>query len=412
MTLSDIKEPHIDKVRLDFPLVQRKARGKPIIYLDNAATTLKPKSVSERVANYYLLETANIHRGVHFLSEQGTKAYEDVREKVRQFLNIRETAEIIFTSGTTDSINLLAHSYGRAFIKEGDEIIISHMEHHSNIVPWQLLCEEKGCVLKVAPINDAGELEFDEFEKLLGPKTALVSMVYVSNILGTVNPVKKVIEAAHAYDVPVLIDAAQTVSHMPVDVQELDCDFLAFSAHKILGPTGSGVLYGKRKFLDKMPPYRSGGDMISSVSFEKTTFNKLPYKFEAGTPHMAGVIGLGAALDYIQSIGWDFIMNQEEKLLDYATEGLKSIDGLTIIGTAKHKASLISFVLDQIHPHDIGTLVDQEGVAIRTGHHCAQPVMDRFGIPATARASFAFYNNLEDVDRLLVAIEKVKDIFQ
>ncbi len=407
-----MKTLNFSKIRDDFPILKRLIHGYPLAYLDNAATTLKPKAVVDRMAQYYSMETANIHRGVHFLSEQGTLAFENAREKVRQFIGAHKTTEIIFTRGTTESINIVAQSYGRSMLKQGDEILITHMEHHSNIVPWQMLCLEKGCVLKVAPINDTGELIFEEFEKLLSPQTKLVSVSALSNSLGTVNPVKRIIQAAHAHEIPVLIDGAQAASHQTINVSEWDCEFFAFSGHKMFGPTGVGVLYGKEDLLNKMPPMQGGGDMIASVSFEKTTYNVLPYKFEAGTPHIAGVIGLGEAIDYIHSIGMDNIQKQERALLEYGIKALSSVPGLRLIGTAKDKSAILSFILDDIHPHDIGSILDQEGIAIRTGHHCTQPVMDRFGVPATARASLAFYNTREDIDRLTKALFKVKDIFQ
>lgn len=395
----------------DFPILGREVHGKRLAYLDNAATTLKPQSVVDRLAQHYLMETSNIHRGVHHLSEMATRDFEASREKVREFINARETAEIIFTSGTTESINLITQSFGRSQFKEGDEILITGMEHHSNIVPWQMLCEETGAVLKVVPLNDKGEIIYEEFEKLLTEKTKFLSIVYISNALGTINPVREMIAAAKKFDVPVLIDAAQTVAHTAIDVQELDCDFMAFSGHKMFGPTGVGVLYGKKDRLEALPPWKGGGDMILSVTFEKTIYNKLPARLEAGTPNIAGVIGLGAAIDYINDIGWEFIEQTEESLLRYGTEILSNIDGLRIIGTAKKKAGVISFWMDDVHPHDIGTLLDHEGVAIRTGHHCAQPVMKHFGIPATARASFSIYNTKEDFDQLAAAIVKIKEMF-
>lgn len=395
----------------DFPILGREVHGKRLAYLDNAATTLKPQSVVDRLAQHYLMETSNIHRGVHHLSEMATRDFEASREKVREFINAKETAEIIFTSGTTESINLITQSFGRSQFKAGDEILITGMEHHSNIVPWQMLCEETGAVLKVVPLNDKGEIIYEEFEKLLTEKTKFLSVVYISNALGTINPVREMIAAAKKFDVPVLIDAAQTVAHTAIDVQELDCDFMAFSGHKMFGPTGVGVLYGKKDRLEALPPWKGGGDMILSVTFEKTIYNKLPARLEAGTPNIAGVIGLGAAIDYINGIGWDFIEQTEESLLQYGTEVLSNIDGLRIIGTAEKKAGVISFWMDDVHPHDIGTLLDHEGVAIRTGHHCAQPVMKHFGIPATARASFSIYNTKEDFDQLAAAIVKIKEMF-
>lgn len=402
---------NVTKIRKDFPNLHVKVRGKPLIYLDNAATTFKPQCVIDALENHYKSGTSNIHRGVHFLSEQATAQFEASRVKVQKLLNAKESCEIIFTRGTTESINLVAHSYGRAFLHKGDEILISGMEHHSNIVPWQMLCEEKGCVLKVIPLNDKGEIIWEKFEALLTPKVKLVSIVYISNSLGTINPIKKIIDAAHSHKIPVLIDAAQAMSHRPIDVQYFNCDFLAFSGHKLFGPTGVGVLYGKKALLDKMPPYQGGGDMIASVTFEKTTYNVLPHKFEAGTPNVADVIALGAAIDYIESIGLENISAYEEKLLEYGTKRLKEIPGLRLIGTAAEKVSILSFVLNNIHPHDIGTLVDQEGVAIRTGHHCTQPVMQHFKVPATARAALAFYNTKEEIDRLVNAIKKVKKVF-
>ena len=402
----------VDTIRGDFPNLHIEVHGEPLVYLDNAATTFKPQAVIDTVANHYETGTSNVHRGVHTLSQQATAAFERSRDKVRDFIGANKSCEIIFTKGATDAINLVADSYGGAFLNKGDEIIISEMEHHSNIVPWQMLCESKGCVLKAAPFNDQGKLVFEEFEKLLSPKTKLVAMVYVSNSLGTVNPVKDVINAAHQQGAVVLIDAAQTLSHLPVNVQALDCDFLAFSGHKLFGPTGVGVLYGKEELLNAMPPYQGGGDMIASVTFEKTTYNVLPYKFEAGTPNVAGVIGLGAAIDYVRLIGLKAITEYERELLAYGTEALSSIDGLRLVGTAKNKASILSFVLENIHPHDLGTIVNEEGVAIRTGHHCTQPVMNHFGVPATSRASLAFYNTKEEIDRLVRTIHKAKEIFK
>lgn len=400
------------KIRKDFPNLHIKVRGKSLVYLDNAATTLKPQCVINAIEKYYKSGTSNVHRGVHYLSEQATAAFEESREKVRQFLNAKETHEIIFTRGTTESINLAAYSYGRHFLKRKDEIVISAMEHHSNIVPWQILCKEKGCILKIAPMNKNGELILEEFEKILSPRTKLVSMVYVSNSLGTINPTKRIIELAHKKGVPVLVDAAQAVGHIPIDVQDLDCDFLAFSGHKLFGPTGVGVLYGKEKFLEKMPPFLSGGDMIASVTFEKTTYNVLPYKFEAGTPNVADVIGLGAAIDYIQKLDWNHVLKHEKALLAYGTKILQGISGLKFIGKAKEKIAIFSFILPGIHPHDIGTLVDQEGIAIRTGHHCTQPIMKFFNVPATCRASLAFYNTKEELNKLAAAIKKARKVFK
>jgi cysteine desulfurase / selenocysteine lyase len=401
----------VEKFRKDFPILNIKVRGKNLCYLDNAATTQKPRQVIDSISKYYLEENSNIHRGVHFLSEAATAGYENAREKVRQFINAKSLSEIIFTHGTTEAINLISNSFG-SFIKENDEIIISEMEHHSNIVPWQMLCKQKNAKLKISPINDKGELRFDEFEKLFNEKTKLVSIAYVSNSLGTINPVKKIIQAAHKHGVPVLLDAAQAVNHLPVDVQELDCDFLTFSGHKLYGPTGIGVLYGKEVLLEKLPPFMGGGDMIAKVTFEETTYNQLPFKFEAGTPDIAGAIGLGAAIDYVTSIGLPEIFQYEKELLEYAERKLSEIEELRIIGTAENKCSVISFVLDNIHPHDVGTFLDFEGIAVRTGHHCTQPVMDRFGIPATSRASFGLYNTKEEADILADGIKKVIEVFK
>lgn len=397
-------------MRRDFPVLNQLARGKPLIYMDNAATTLKPTVVVEAVAEHYRMGAANVHRGVHFLSEEATRKFDAARETVRAFLNAKEAAEVIFTSGTTGAINLVAHSFG-GMLKAGDEIIISEMEHHSNIVPWQLLCQRQGTILRVAPINDAGELLLPELERLMNARTRLVALVAVSNALGTINPIEQVIAMAHSRDIPVLLDCAQAVAHKPLDVQALGVDFLAFSAHKLFGPTGVGVLYGRRAALDLMPPFLSGGDMIRSVSFAKTTYAELPAKFEAGTPHIAGVIGLGAAINYINGVGLHHIAAAEAELLQYGTECLRQIKGLTLVGTAAHKTSILGFTLNDIHPHDIGTLLDQEGIAIRAGHHCTQPLMQRFGLPATARASLAFYNTKAEIDALVVAIEKTQRLF-
>ncbi len=402
---------NVQKLRQDFPNLGLKVYGKPLVYLDNAATTFKPQCVIDAVSQYYAQGTSNVHRGVHFLTEQATKDFEGSRQSVQQFLNAKSAQEIIFTRGTTESINLVAQSFGRTFLKAGDEIVISHMEHHSNIVPWQILCQQAGCILKAAPMNEKGELIWDEFIRLLTPKTRLVSIVYVSNSLGTVNPVVQIIKEAHSRGIPVLVDGAQAVTYGPVDVQALDCDFFAFSGHKIFGPTGIGILYGKQKLLESMPPYQGGGDMISSVTFAKTTYNVLPYKFEAGTPAVAEVIGLGAALNYVQAIGLENMAAHKKELLLYGTKVLTSIPGVRMIGTAKEKSSVLSFVVEGIHPHDLGTIVDQEGVAIRTGHHCTQPTMDFFKVPATARASLAFYNTKEELDILGKAIYKAKEVF-
>ena len=401
----------VDEVRRDFPILSEKVYGKPLVYLDNAATSQKPQLVIETLQKYYSLENANIHRGIHFLSERATQAYEDARAKVRGFLNAAESREIIFVRGTTEAINLVAQSYGRKFIGEEDEIILSAMEHHSNIVPWQILCEQVGARLRIIPMNDDGELLIDEYERLLSDRAKLVAVTHLSNALGTINPVKQIIQIAHRHGVPVLVDGAQAVPHLEVDVRDLDCDFYAFSGHKLYGPTGVGVLYGKASLLDAMPPYQGGGDMIRSVTFEKTLYNVLPYKFEAGTPNIAGGIGLGAAIDYLSQVGLELVTAYERELLDYATEAVSTISGVRIIGTAKEKAGVLSFVLDGVHAHDIGTILDQEGIAIRTGHHCAMPVMQRFGVSATARASLAFYNTREEVDALVGAIHKVKRVF-
>jgi cysteine desulfurase/selenocysteine lyase len=401
----------INKIRGDFPILKKKVHGKNLVYLDNAATTQKPVQVLNELEDYYCTKNANIHRGVHALSQQATDSFESARIKIKQFINALGKNQIIFTRGTTEAINLVAQSYGRANVKEGDEIIISHMEHHSNIVPWQMLCREKNAKLRIIPIDDNGELIFEEFENLINERTKLVSIVYVSNSLGTVNPVKQIIDYSHQFDIPVLVDAAQAVNHLSVDVQNLDCDFLAFSGHKIYGPTGIGALYGKVDLLDKMPPFQGGGDMIAKVTFEKTTYNELPHKFEAGTPDIAGAIGLGAAIEYVSKIGIENIKDHETDLLNYATKEVSKIPGLRIIGNAKEKMSVLSFVLENIHPHDIGTFLDFEGVAIRTGHHCTQPVMQRFNIPATSRASFAMYNTKEEVEVLVNGLRKVIEVF-
>ena len=402
----------ITAVRKDFPILASQVHGKPLVYLDNAATSQKPKCVIDALTRFYQLDNANIHRGVHQLSERSTESYEAARDKTRRFLNAAATRSIIFVRGATEGINLVARTFGGANVRAGDEIVISAMEHHSNIVPWQMLCEEKSAVLRVIPINDRGELEFDQFEKLLNHRTKLVAVSHVSNALGTINPVREIVKAAHGWNVPVLIDGAQAVPHMKVDVQDLDCDFYVFSGHKVFGPTGIGVLYGREQLLEAMPPWQGGGDMIRSVSFEKTTYNGLPYKFEAGTPDIAGVIGLGAAIDYLEQIGMDAVAAHENDLLRYGTRALESISGLRLIGTAREKAGVLSFVIDGVHPHDAGTILDREGVAVRAGHHCAQPVMDRFGVSSTTRASLAFYNTREDIDALVMGIQKVKEIFK
>ena len=414
-----VETPHIEKIsfnvekiRNDFPILKELIHGKPLCYLDNAATTQKPQVVIDSLVKYYSTINSNIHRGVHYLSGTATDAYENARAKVRKFINATSEKEIVFTRGTTESINLVANSFGRNNLNEGDEIIISGMEHHSNIVPWQLITAEKKATIKIIPFTDEGELILDEFEKLISESTKIVSVVYVSNSLGTVNPVKQIIETAHKYDIPVLIDAAQAVNHLPVDVQELDCDFLAFSGHKIYGPTGIGVLYGKENLLDRMPPYMGGGDMISKVTFEKSTYNELPFKFEAGTSNIAGAVGLGTALDYVSNVGLETISKHENELLDYATQSLSQVEGLKIIGNAGKKSAVISFVFDNIHPHDIGTFLDFEGVAVRTGHHCTQPVMDRYNIPATTRASLAMYNTKDEIDVLVNGLKKITEVFK
>ena len=401
----------VQKFRKDFPILNQQVHGKPLVYLDNAATTQKPLSVIETEDRYYREYNANIHRGVHLLSQQATKAYEDARVKIQKFLNAAQSSEIIYTRGATEGINLVAQTWGRKNVQTGDEIVISAMEHHSNIVPWQMLCEEKGAQLRVIPINDAGELLMDEFKKLITAKTKLVAVTHVSNALGTINPIAEIIQYAHSKGVLVLIDGAQSVPHVKVDVQALDCDFYVFSGHKIYAPTGIGVLYGKLKHLETMPPYQGGGDMIASVTFEKTIYAKPPHKFEAGTPHIAGVIGLGAALDYVSAIGLDRIAAHEHELLVYGAKVLSQFKEVRFIGTASEKAGVISFTLGDIHPHDIGTILDRHGVAIRAGHHCAQPVMERFDIPATARASFGLYNVKEEIDVLAQAIQKTLEVF-
>jgi cysteine desulfurase / selenocysteine lyase len=400
----------VQRVRRDFPVLQEKIHGKPLVYLDNAATTQKPLAVIEAIENYYRHDNSNIHRGVHALSERATEAYEKVRMAAQKFLNAADSKEIIFVRGTTEAINLVAQTYGRKNVGSGDEVLITALEHHSNIVPWQLLCEEKGAKLRVAPINDRGELLLEDFAKLLGPKTKIVAFGHLSNALGTINPVREIVRMAHARNIPVLVDGAQAAPRMKVDVQTLDCDFYAISGHKMYGPTGIGVLYGKTHLLEAMPPYQGGGDMIASVTFEKTVYNRLPYKFEAGTPNIADTIGLGAAIDYLNELGLDGIEKHEADLLVYATAKVEGIPGVRIVGTAHEKAGVLSFVMDDIHPHDIGTILDSEGIAVRTGHHCAQPVMQRFNIPATARASFGLYNTREEVDALVAGIHRVREV--
>ena len=401
----------VEKIRSDFPILAEKIRNKPLVYLDNAATCQKPQAVIDSIVHLYSHDYANVHRGVHTLSVRSTDLFENARTKVKNLMNAASEKEIIFVRGATEAINLVAQTYGKANIKPGDEIIITAMEHHSNIVPWQMLCEQTGAVLKVAPMNLEGELIFAEFEKLISNKTRLVSVVHMSNALGTINPVKEIIAIAHAQGIPVLLDGAQATPHMTVDVQDLDCDFYVFSGHKLYAPTGIGVLYGKQALLEAMPPYQGGGDMIRKVTFEETEYNVLPYKFEAGTPDIAGVVGLGAAIDYLTAIGMDKIAAYEAELLAYATEKAQQIKGLRIIGEAKHKGAILSFVLDKIHPHDIGTMLDSLGIAIRAGHHCAMPVMDFYKVPATARASFAMYNTKEEIDVLMNGIESLIEVF-
>jgi cysteine desulfurase/selenocysteine lyase len=402
----------VEKVRNDFPILSRSARGKRLVYLDNAATTQKPQAMIDRIVRYYTLENSNVHRGVHYLSEIATIEFENARGTVQRFINARDIKEIVFTRGTTEAINLVSQSWGRANVRAGDEILITAIEHHSNIVPWQMLCAEKGATLRVAPVNDRGELIVEELEAMLNPRVRLVAVGHASNALGTINPIRRIVAAAHANGSLVLVDGAQGVPHMRVDVQALGCDFYAFSAHKVYGPTGIGVLWGREALLDAMPPWQGGGDMILSVSYEKTTYNALPYKFEAGTPNIEGVIGMAAALDYVGGIGLDAIAAHEHDLLEYATARLLEIDGLRIIGRAAEKAAVISFVLEGVHPHDIGTILDQEGVAVRTGHHCAQPLMMRFNVPATGRASFGLYNTREEADALVEGLHKVIEVFR
>lgn len=413
--ISDLINPDITfdphKYRRDFPILNRKINGVDLVYLDNAASTQMPQQVIDAFIEYQSNHHSNVHRGVHTLSQEATEMYESVREKVRILLNAGSTAEIVYTSGATDALNLIAHSYGRTFLKPGDEILISNMEHHANIVPWYLLAKEIGIVIKVIPITDSGEIDIDAYKKLFTEKTRLAAFNHVSNALGTVNPVTELTKIAHSNGVLVVVDGAQAVPHKKVDVQELDCDFYVFSSHKLFGPTGLGILYAKKELLNKMPPYRGGGDMIRSVSFDEITFNDLPYKFEAGTPAISQVIMLGEAIDYVKSIGLDRIYEYEDSLLEYATQRIAEISDLRIIGTAKEKASVLSFVMKNIHPHDIGTILDQYGIAVRSGHHCAQPVMDRLGIAATTRASFSFYNTKEEVDALIEGLHKVKEVF-
>lgn len=402
----------VERVRADFPALHQKVHGASLVYLDNAATSQKPRAVTDAMLHYYQADCANIHRGVHTLSERATRSYENARGTVQRFLNAASDKEIVFTRNTTEGINLVAQSWGRKHIGAGDEIVISHLEHHSNIVPWQMLCEEKGARLRVIPINDRGELIFEEYERLLGPRTRLVAVSQMSNALGTINPVRRILDAARSVGSKVLIDGAQGIAHLPTDVRALDCDFYVFSSHKLCGPTGSGVLYGKAALLEDMPPWQGGGDMIRTVTLEKSTWNAIPYKFEAGTPDVGSTIGLAAAIDYVQRIGLDAIAAQEQELLAHATEAVQRVPGVRLIGTAREKASVLSFVIEGIHPHDIGTILDREGIAIRAGHHCAQPVMDRFGIAATARASFAFYNTHEEVEALVRGLNRVVELFR
>ena len=398
-------------IRRDFPILRQRIHGKPLVYLDNAATTQKPQVVIDRMTRYYAEENANIHRGVHALSDRATEAYEAARETVRGFVNAAHSREIIFVRGATEGINLVAQTYGRAHVGPGDEIVLSEMEHHSNIVPWQILCEEKGARLRIVPMTDAGELRLDEYERLLSARTRLVSVTHVSNALGTINPVAEMIRLAHARGIAVLLDGAQAVAHMPVDVRRLDCDFYVFSGHKVLGPTGIGALYGRAALLEAMPPYQGGGDMISSVTFERTQYNVLPNKFEAGTPNIAGALGLAAALDYLTTLGLEWVTAHERDLLGYGSEALSQVPGLRLTGTAPQKAAILGFVLDDVHPHDIGTILDRAGVAIRAGHHCCQPLMARLGVPATARASLALYNTRDEIDILVGALQGVRKVF-
>jgi cysteine desulfurase/selenocysteine lyase len=401
----------VERLRADFPILKLRVNGKPLVFLDSAASSQMPQPVLDRWIRYQTTQHANIHRAVHYLSETATAEYESARRKLQAFINARDESEVVFTSGTTDAINLVAHGYGRRFIGAGDEIVLTTLEHHANIVPWQMVAEEKGARIRVVPVNDRGELAMEEYLKLLGPRTRLVGVTHVSNALGTVNPVREMIAAAHEKGIPVLVDGAQAVPHMNVDVQALDCDFYAFSGHKMFGPTGVGVLYGKAAWLEKMQPFKGGGDMILSVTFEKTVYNTIPFKFEAGTPPIAAAITLGAAVDYLAGIDMAEIQAHDTDILDYATREINRIPGVRIIGTAEKKAGVISFTVDGVHPHDVGTLLNDEGIAVRTGHHCAQPVMQRFGIPATSRASFAFYNTLPEVDALVAGIKKVQKVF-
>lgn len=408
----DAKSFDIEKVRKDFPLLDQEVFGYPLVYLDNAATTQKPVDVLDTLSKYYAYDNSNVHRGVHYLSQKATDQFEEARKTVQGFINAKHEHEIIFTKGTTESINLVAYSFGRAFIKKGDAVVISALEHHSNIVPWQIICDQVGAELRVIPMTDSGELHMEKYKSLLDDQVKIVSVNYVSNALGTVNPVKEIIESAHKKGIPVLLDVAQAIQHFPIDVQEMDVDFLAFSSHKLFGPTGTGVLYGKEKYLNQMPPYQGGGEMIETVTFEKTTFNQLPFKFEAGTPHIAGIIGLDAAIKYVQKIGLDHILKYEEDLMDYAVKTLSGIDQLQFVGTPSKRSGAISFNIKGIHPYDVGELLDKQGIAVRTGHHCAEPIMDYYKIPGTVRASFSFYNTHEEIDRLAAGIRRAKQMLQ
>jgi cysteine desulfurase/selenocysteine lyase len=401
----------VTRIREDFPILRRRVHGKPLVYLDNAATTQKPDVVVDRLVRYYREENANIHRGVHALSVEATEAYDAARERVRRFLNAADAREIVFVRGATEAINLVAATYGRMHVAAGDDNVVAEMEHHSNIVPWQMLCQQKGARLRVAPITDAGELRLDAYEGLLGPRTRLVAMTHVSNALGTINPVAEIVRQAHDRGIPVLVDGAQAVAHMPVDVQAIGCDFYVFSGHKVFGPTGIGVLYGRAALLEAMPPYQGGGDMIRSVAFEGTSYNDVPYKFEAGTPHIAGAIGLAAAIDYLTARDLERVSAYERELLAYGTQALAAVEGVRLVGTAPEKAGILSFVMDDVHPHDIGTILDRQGVAIRAGHHCCQPLMARLGVPATARASLALYNTRDEIDALAASLRQVRAVF-
>ncbi|PKD44782.1 cysteine desulfurase [Rhodohalobacter barkolensis] len=410
--VKDIPAIDFSEFRKDFPVLHQEVNGKPLVYLDNAASSQMPESVAQRINDYHRNEHANVHRGIHTLSQKATDAFEETRKKVRDFINADSENEIVYTTGTTDSINLVANSYGLSVLKEGDEIILSEMEHHANIVPWQMIAERTGAVIKVIPVTDSGDLDMQAYESLLGERTKIVAVVHVSNALGTVNPVKEITALAHEHDAVVLIDGAQSVPHQPIDVQDIDCDFFAFSAHKMCGPTGFGILYGKMNLLEEMPPYRGGGDMIDKVSFEETTYNVPPFRFEAGTPPIAACIGLGSAIDYLNHIGMDRIANREQELVNHAVSELNKIEGLRFIGNSDRRASVCSFVIDGIHATDIGTILDKQGIAVRTGHHCAQPILRRYNVPSTARASISFYNNEDDIDRLIDGIRYAKSFFE